>query len=90
MGETLADTMEELEEMDMPRGIVAAANKYASEKVPIVDTVRLAQIDTDLAEPIIEWARKAYSTHFDAFIAGAHAATALSSEPATERTDAIG
>lgn len=73
------DSMEELEVLDQPRGIVAKANRYAAEKVPIEEYIRIAKTNEQM-KPIIAAAQVIYEQHFDAFIAGAHAALELSSK----------
>lgn len=58
----MTDSMEELEKLDVPRGLIAAANRYASEQVPI---------PVNLSEFTLEGARRKYAKCFDTFVAGA-------------------
>jgi hypothetical protein len=65
--------MEELENLDQPRGVVAAANQHAGkviELVPIINAARSTN-DEDSKRIIMEAAEEAYKSVFDAFIAGA-------------------
>lgn len=64
---------DELDQLDQPRGVVAAANRYAASKVSVVDMVKLVR-----EMPTREWqnqtmteTRAKYVEHFNAFIAGA-------------------
>lgn len=75
------DSLEELETMDRPRGIVAKANLYAADKVELSDVIRRARgYSDDVAAALIKDAQFRYSQHFDDFIAGAHAAQELSKQ----------
>ena len=67
---SLSDSLEELEMLDVPRGVVAAANRYAACRVPLADLLSAFK-DTPQAPSIMAAAQKMYEQHFDAFVAGA-------------------
>lgn len=65
---------EELETLDQPRGIVAAANRYAAEKVPLDALLSVCKRMPEGGAELLEAGKVIYKQHFDAFIAGAHGA----------------
>lgn len=60
------------EENDRPRGIVAKANRYAANKVPLGSV--------ELSEPVLAGMQALYLMYFTAFISGAHAAIEIQKE----------
>lgn len=70
------ESLEELESLDVPRGVVAAANRYAGEKTDLSGTllaIRKAELPLSEADihRVIKMSQVEYRFHFDAFVAGA-------------------
>ncbi len=82
MTKKLGDSLEELEKLDIPRGVVAAANRYAAKKVPLVELVKAAKQmeDPKHSERLTMAVRSIYQSHFDSFIQGAKWAHELQAE----------
>lgn len=65
----LAESLEELETLDVPRGVVYAANKYGQAKINLAK--RITETPAGLQHEMLAQAQKEMGDLFDAFVAGA-------------------
>lgn len=66
---TLGDSLEELETLDVPRGVVYAANKWGQERINLVK--RIQETPQGFQQEMLAHAQKEMGELFDAFVAGA-------------------